>query len=383
MEGRKNLVSNFFIRVDSSANIGTGHVYRCLSLGEYLCEIGFNVVFISRLFKGTLQKTIQKRGFSFCGLPEDLTELEVEGMSLMGSHKPDNLVYSEWLNASQRADALSTINALQSMGVKESDWLLVDHYALDRTWETLVKDRLGCKLAVIDGQANREHCSDVLIDPTLTEDYVSKWVTLIPSTTKIFTGWEYIPIHPSFVLANNLAKIRKKITNVLISFGGVDQDDMTAYSLQALLKLRLDNIFFTVVLGQNYPYLERLTEFAALHANVHLIVNTEEMSNLMLKADLAIGAGGTMAWERCTVYLPSLVVIQAKNQEKQVKTLDAARLIVSLGEGMDGLQDNLLVSFNALITSPQRLTMLSENARNFLCNSNFNHWQNVFNPINN
>ena len=50
---------NVIVRVDSSLEIGTGHVMRCLSIAEGLKEIGVNVEFISRKFKGNLIEKIQ------------------------------------------------------------------------------------------------------------------------------------------------------------------------------------------------------------------------------------------------------------------------------------------------------------------------------------
>jgi spore coat polysaccharide biosynthesis predicted glycosyltransferase SpsG len=41
----------------------------------------------------------------------------------------------------------------------------------------------------------------------------------------------------------------------------------------------------------------------------------------MAQADLAIGAGGSSAWERCVLGLPSLVVRLAANQNGVVDTL--------------------------------------------------------------
>ena len=38
------------------------------------------------------------------------------------------------------------------------------------------------------------------------------------------------------------------------------------------------------------------------------------MAQLMLQADLAIGAGGTTTWERCYLGLPAIVITMAENQ---------------------------------------------------------------------
>lgn len=46
--------------------------------------------------------------------------------------KNANLGYSSWIGASWREDAKQTINALNK---KKIDWLVIDHYGIDRRGE--------------------------------------------------------------------------------------------------------------------------------------------------------------------------------------------------------------------------------------------------------
>jgi len=52
----------------------------------------------------------------------------------------------------------------------------------------------------------------------------------------------------------------------------------------------------------------------------------------MLKADLAIGAGGATSWERCCLGLPSLIITMAENQKPIAAELDRQRLAHWLGD---------------------------------------------------
>ena len=56
--------------------------------------------------------------------------------------------------------------------------------------------------------------------------------------------------------------------------------------------------------------------------NIQLIENSNNMPDLMLEADLAIGAGGSTSLERCCLGLPTLIYVLAENQIKIANNLE-------------------------------------------------------------
>jgi UDP-2,4-diacetamido-2,4,6-trideoxy-beta-L-altropyranose hydrolase len=70
------------------------------------------------------------------------------------------------------------------------------------------------------------------------------------------------------------------------------------------------------------------------------------MAQLMAEADVAIGAGGSASWERCSVGLPALAVVTADNQRRVIEDLCdfGAVLSPSCGSG-----DEWQVEFMALL----------------------------------
>ena len=63
---------NIAIRADSSENIGTGHIVRCISLAKELRKLGFKVFFISKLYKGNIIKLIKRNKFFVKGINPNL-----------------------------------------------------------------------------------------------------------------------------------------------------------------------------------------------------------------------------------------------------------------------------------------------------------------------
>jgi spore coat polysaccharide biosynthesis predicted glycosyltransferase SpsG len=84
-----------------------------------------------------------------------------------------------------------------------------------------------------------------------------------------------------------------------------------------------------VVVGHSYQYLGELTEYSN-DKEITIIVDPENMSDLMLGSDLAIGTAGSTSWERCCLALPTILFIFEKNQEtigKNLHKIGAVELI--------------------------------------------------------
>ena len=64
----------------------------------------------------------------------------------------------------------------------------------------------------------------------------------------------------------------------------------------------------------------------------------------MANSDLAIGAGGGTSWERCALGLPTMLVVQALNQEVVAASLEqigAARVLGDLAQVVSKLPQEL------------------------------------------
>ncbi|OSO90608.1 hypothetical protein B7O87_09310 [Cylindrospermopsis raciborskii CENA303] len=136
------------IRVDSSQNMGSGHLVRCRTLAEALQHRGAEVKFICRQHPGNLIHLLTHANFSVTVLPPPT------------SLQPTVEDYTLWLGVNLETDAAETIEALKG---KMPDWLIVDHYGLDNFWEEKLRSYVG-KILVIDDLANRPHNCDALLN---------------------------------------------------------------------------------------------------------------------------------------------------------------------------------------------------------------------------
>ena len=324
-------------RTDASLQIGHGHVMRCLTLADALRAQGAQCYFISRAHPGHLMDVILQRGYIVKSLATPVLEVSasVDNATTYAQNEQEcNLLPSahfDWLGCTWQIDAQETYLALAS---QELDWLVVDHYALDQRWEKALAQHY-LRLFVIDDLADRPHCCNLLLDQNLGRK-VLDYKGLLPNDCKLLIGPSNSLLRPEFgsMRIHSLQRRQAKpgLQRIIIAMGGVDQINATGIVLRTLKSCPLPpTCRVTVVMGKASPWVQNVRELAAfMPCPTEVLVNVNNMSQLMAESDLAIGAAGSMTWERCSLGLPTLIVVLAENQRLIANTLDkisAGRLI--------------------------------------------------------
>jgi UDP-2,4-diacetamido-2,4,6-trideoxy-beta-L-altropyranose hydrolase len=350
-------------RVDASAAIGTGHVMRCLALARALGSAGHRCRFISRDLPGNLNHLIAQEGHALDILPAP------NGPAPHPS--AGDPPHAGWAGVAWARDAAETAALLAA---DPPDWLVVDHYALDRRWEDAARPP-GTRLAVIDDLADRAHAADLLVDQNLgrrARDYDG----LVPEDALRLVGPSHALLRTEFgaLRAAAIAARRARLHendgapgHILVSMGGVDLPDATGAALRALATVGgLRGSRVTVVMGSGAPALARVrAAAAALPLPCEVVVDSREMAALMARADLAIGGAGVTAWERCTLGLPAVTVTMADNQTMTAAALDDAGASVSAGKAGEGLEGRLAAALRRLV--PPEARALTAEAAAAIC----------------
>ena len=285
-------------RVDASPNIGGGHVMRCLSIARVLERGGWRVTFASR---STL----------------------VRDLALLAGMSPEVITLQGPAEAA----------ALEAQFPAGCTLLIVDHYGLDFEFEQACRTWADHILVVSDQPGQRHDC-DFLLDPTLGRA-AAEYVPYVPADCGVLTGPRYAPLRPEFVAPYSRSPSRG-VDRVLVAMGATDPDNITSRVLDELVGLDLE---IDVVLTSRAPHLNdvRSKKVGKLHADV----DAAQLARLMQAADLAIGAGGLSAWERCASALPSLLIVIADNQTEVAKCLELAGAAQVLGRSQ-GIADGAI-----------------------------------------
>lgn len=323
----------FAFRTDASLQIGTGHVMRCLTLAKALRDRDAECRFVCREHEGHLIERIRQEGFECIPLAQSSEILDV--------HDPDGppLAHADWLGASWQCDAKLTIQAL---GAERVDWLIVDHYALDKRWEELLRPHTK-KIMAIDDLADRYHECDLLLDQNLVANSETRYQHLLPEHCASLLGPQYALLQPEYPELNPRTPPRTgPVKRILVFFGGADQYNLTGQTVSAFLKLKRDDIKLDVVVSSHSPHAAAIQALAQPHANITVHDALPSLAPLMLQADLAIGASGATSLERCCLGLPSLVITLAENQKPIAAELHQRGLVRWLGH-YDAVTDDRLL----------------------------------------
>ncbi|MBK8754227.1 MAG: UDP-2,4-diacetamido-2,4,6-trideoxy-beta-L-altropyranose hydrolase [Candidatus Competibacteraceae bacterium] len=342
---------NTVFRADASIQIGSGHVMRCLTLADALRERGAEVYFVCRELPGHLGGVLADKGYPVHWLPAP---------SVDATTVPAHTAYSAWLGVSWERDAEQTRDWLATL--PKIDWLIVDHYALDRAWESLMRPWVK-RVMVIDDLADRPHDCDLLLDQNLYEDMEQRYTGLVSKDCRLLLGPRYALLRPEFLEARkNLRQRDGTVRRILVFFGGADPSNETAKALRAIQLLDRPDIAVDAVVGSANPHRTEIEGLCARLPNTNFYCQVFNMAELMARADLAIGGCGTATWERCAVALPTLVVSLAENQRVIAESVISSGAIEYIGSVEKNIYEILLIKLRMMLLNQNIVKEISMSA---------------------
>lgn len=275
-------------RTDASVMIGGGHVRRCLVLADALAEAGWAISFVCSAEAANIVPGLGSRGF-----------------------------------------AVMEPGALEKAPVR-CDLVVVDDYRLDATFERGARG-WAKRILVVDDLANRPHDCDVLLDQSPGRAR-GAYAGLVPENCTLLLGPSYALLDRRFRAARGQRRATGKVERIFVNFGTTDTANATSLALDAIAAAQL-GAAIDIVIGSAAPHLTALrTKVASLGAAVSLHVDVDDVAALMQHADLAIGAGGVGALERCTLGLPSAILTVADNQHDNARALAASGAALYWGD---------------------------------------------------
>jgi len=277
--------------------VGLGHVYNCMTLASQI--LNHRIIFLfDKDSKLGYQKVLENNYEAFIQQQENIVE------DIM-FHEPD-LVINDCLDTS-----LKYMRSLKSRDVK---------------------------LLNIEDLGEGVGLSDVVVNAIYPE--------LESNKQGHFFGPKYFCIRDEFYLAKPI-QVNEKVKNVLLSFGGVDPNNLTQKTLSAIYTYCKSNqIEITIILGLGYQDIKSLKGYD----NITIHRNVSSISDFMMKADLAFTSAGRTTYELACIGVPSIVMSQNQRETTHFFT-DETNGFKNLGLGEFTSEELILSSFSKLVES--------------------------------
>lgn len=337
---------NFVFRVDSSSEIGHGHLMRCLVLAKELRSRGALVQFISREHTGSANDRVTSEGFRLHLLP---------GKKIVTK----SASYKDWLGCSQAEDA-NACNQILTRLMKCH--LIVDHYGIDIEWESKIRCE---RLTVIDDLADRYHQCGGIIEQSLVHTKAD-YKVLVGKDFE-FCGGGNILLRDEF--RKTSAWKDPKNGSLLICMGGADPQGVTnriIKTLRAWLEKPLDPQpikKINVVVGPAFEYYQELENYlSGLPVATDIHRDVRNISALMASSSLSILSCGTMILEACALGTPAIGIPLADNQKETATFLADRNAILLLPNG-NTLEQRLIKHVSHALTDQESLSALSQRSK--------------------
>jgi len=299
---------NIAIRVDASLGIGSGHVFRCINIARELKLLGHNIIFFMKDNPHSLIDKVIGEGFRVIRIPVD------DSNSRKGPFELD-VDY----------DAAFLVQVSSQLLI---DWIVVDHYGANTTWENIVKSEFP--IMAIDDYCEREHVAQIVLNPNfLSQDYV-KLLMENSESSRTISGINFIPLRSHSQFPADIPPQRAG-GDLSIYFGASDPFGLTTRVLKVLVESLSFKNTIHVIVGINSDQTEEIASVAQFHSNVQVHKFTDDLGSIFSIAEISIGAGGSTIWERLLYGNKCLVIGTAENQTALSECLSEAGEIEFVG----------------------------------------------------
>ncbi|MEW6983220.1 UDP-2,4-diacetamido-2,4,6-trideoxy-beta-L-altropyranose hydrolase [Colwelliaceae bacterium 6471] len=331
-----------FFRVDSSADIGGGHLFRCLNLAQQLHHNNFDIVFICKNLAGNQNDKITALGYELRCLNED-----------------ENQPFDPDIDAKATASLIE-----QYHGSNVGRLLLTDHYQINGDWYRYIIPMVNLTIA-IDDLANRTLPVDIVVNTGLStthHDYVP-WTN--PDTT-LLLGSKYTMLNSSFAKYRTTVeeKSNPDINNILIFFGTSDPKEHVLLTLAALqMWPEYHNYHWTILLSEQAKHFNKVSS-AVLQdfPDIKLSKFEADMAEFLSQFDLVIGANGINSFERCVLGIPAITLNAADNQQENAQTLSKLNAILVVDEQPEALEKAMINAIEKIIHTPKLYQQMQQSA---------------------
>ncbi|OOZ41831.1 UDP-2,4-diacetamido-2,4,6-trideoxy-beta-L-altropyranose hydrolase [Solemya pervernicosa gill symbiont] len=326
------------VRTDATDAVGLGHLTRSLALAGEARSIGCEVLGV-----GCLESDASRRAV-------------------------DNVV-DEWIDLPDREASHDSLTMLKLLiAERNPSWVVVDGY--DFGYDYLCSVQSESKLLVIDDGARLEnYCADLLLDQNVGAERRNY---RLQGGGRVLLGAKYALLRAQFKGGAKVrtASLKARSQRVLVSLGGLSETGELLLVLQGLAQMStpLDITCLTGASSETQATIEKgvVSIFSGRPHNLKLVPYRDEMASLMVWADVAVSAAGSICLEMACKGLPMLLMVLADNQAPIAAEFDRLGAGISLGWLDNDTPDRVTRVLTELLMDQQRLSLMGGGGLNYV-----------------
>lgn len=296
------------LKTDSTDIIGTGHIFRCISLASKLTN--HDVVFLLDEKKPIGIELVSKENYPIIthNGDKDLMEKILE-------FNPD-IVVNDILDTD--VDYMGQLKDLGYFIINFEDIGPGTQYA------NLVFD------ALYENESN------------------------IPN---VYSGPDYYMLRGEFYY-HSFKYVQEEVNEVLLTFGGTDPNNLTEKTLEAIIDSGFDKSI-TVILGIGYKDKTGIKNRYENNINVRILENVKNMSDYMAAADLIFTSAGRTMYEVASLAVPCVCICQ--NEREMTHSFGVrGNGFINMGLGENLQKEDITNTFLEIIDDYSLRLQLSE-----------------------
>ena len=326
------ILKSALIRADGSKKIGLGHLTRQIDIANELKKFNYHIKFLSKNYvEGNL--LLEENQFEVIKLTARNQTIKNSIDQIKKTLSPNKGVY---------------------------DVIIVDLFKDFDNQEYLDSLKSFCKKIFVLSDEPKQFFIEV--DGVFAFSENQDFFDYNMLKTTYYTGLTYFPLHSKFQSVPR-KNVSKKVTNILLTFGGSDPNNFSSKVTTVLKQIDL-NVSIILVLGLGFSKEMHNEVIKEKTENIIIKTNIKNMKDHFIETDLCICSAGNTIIEALTCGAPCIVLPQTTLENERAIALEKKELIINLG--LNFTHEQLIAEIQKLVSDYGLRKNLSKNAQNYL-----------------
>lgn len=281
----KRSAERVLFRVDAGADVGLGHLHRCMALAHALRQRSMMCAFI------------------LCGDESSVRHVAASGyrVDLAAKVPPGG------------AEDLDLV--LKAADDYETNAIVIDSYHMTAKYLVCLREA-GLRVIVVDDLAQFSFPCEIVINFGVAATQLP--YASLTGNTIFLLGPRYTLLPPEF-FQERPRHIHDNVDKILVTLGGADHNNLMPRILRSVDESAGD-FDIAAVIGPYFTNADEVESTAAnLRHQVTLVRNPESILRLMVRSDVAISAGGQTLYELAATGTPTVAIQVAENQARNIE----------------------------------------------------------------